>query len=72
MKKKSMVYGSTIIGYKGQIVIPVKLRKDLDLKPGDTIIFIGSDYDDTFNVVKADSFLKLHKQMQEKKRDKST
>lgn len=71
-KKKSIVYGSAVIGQKGQIVIPVKLRKDLNLKSGDTILFIGSDYDDTFNVVKGDSLLKLHKKMQEKERDKST
>lgn len=26
------------VGPKGQIVIPVELREDLDIKPGDTVI----------------------------------
>ena len=62
-KRSSLVYGTTVIGQKGQIVIPVKLRKDLNLKPGDTIFFIGSAYQDAFNVIKAESVLDLQRQI---------
>lgn len=62
-KKSSFVYGTTVIGPKGQIVIPIRLRKDLNLKQGDTVIFIGSAYQDSFNVIKAETIEDLKKQI---------
>ncbi len=62
-KKGSLVYGTTVVGSKGQIVIPVRLRNDLNLKPGDTIIFIGSAYQDAFNIIKADTVIDLQRQI---------
>ena len=39
--KASKIYGSTLVGTKGQIVIPVAARRDLKIKPGDSLIVIG-------------------------------
>jgi AbrB family looped-hinge helix DNA binding protein len=35
-------YGSTTMGERGQIVLPVKLRKDFNLKKGDKLIVAGN------------------------------
>lgn len=34
-------YGSAVVGAKGQIVIPVKARQRLKIKPGDRVVIIG-------------------------------
>ncbi len=39
--EKDKVYGTTTVGERGQIVIPVEARKELDLKPGDHLIVMG-------------------------------
>jgi AbrB family looped-hinge helix DNA binding protein len=35
-------YGSTTMGERGQIVLPVKLRKDFNLKKGDKLVVAGN------------------------------
>lgn len=35
------IYGVGSVGVKGQIVIPVKLRKDLDIKTDDNLVFLA-------------------------------
>jgi len=40
MKNKKF-YGSTIIGEKGQVVIPKEAREDLKLKKGDKLLVFG-------------------------------
>lgn len=35
------MYGTTVVGTKGQVVIPIAARKDLKLKPGDTLVVMG-------------------------------
>ena len=39
--KKSKMYGSVVVGSKGQVVIPVGARKDMHIKSGDTLIVMG-------------------------------
>lgn len=39
--KDKKFYGSTIIGEKGQVVIPKEAREDLKLKKGDKLLFFG-------------------------------
>lgn len=34
------MYGSVVVGTKGQIVIPSEVRKDLSIEPGDTMLVI--------------------------------
>jgi AbrB family looped-hinge helix DNA binding protein len=38
MMKKPMFYGSTTVGERGQIVLPVKLRNDLNIAKGDKLL----------------------------------
>ena len=38
---KNKMYGSVVVGSKGQVVIPVVARKDLHIKPGDSLIVMG-------------------------------
>jgi AbrB family looped-hinge helix DNA binding protein len=39
--KDKKFYGSTIIGGKGQVVIPKEAREDLKLKKGDKLLVFG-------------------------------
>jgi len=38
---KPSFYGTATIGTKGQIVIPVEAREELDMQPGDKVVVIG-------------------------------
>jgi len=38
-KKKSLTYGSTKVGSRGQVVLPIELRKKLNIEEGD-ILFV--------------------------------
>jgi AbrB family looped-hinge helix DNA binding protein len=38
--QKPIFYGSTTVGEKGQIVLPIKLRKDFRIKKGDKLLVI--------------------------------
>ncbi len=42
MKKSPEVYGTVTIGQRGQVVIPMKARKALKIKPGDKLIVTAS------------------------------
>jgi len=54
-------YGSATVGTKGQIVIPVKLRKYSNIKPGDTLMFIGEPRGGGFGVMKPEMLLRAQK-----------
>lgn len=38
---KDKMYGTTTVGARGQVVVPVEARKDLGLKPGDRLVVMG-------------------------------
>ncbi len=61
LKKDILVYGTASVRAKGQIVIPAKLRKELNVQEGDTLVFIGSAFPEAFNVVKAETAEELTK-----------
>jgi AbrB family looped-hinge helix DNA binding protein len=35
------MYGTTVLGARGQLVIPAEARKDLNLKPGDRVLVVS-------------------------------
>ncbi len=41
MMKKTIFYGSATVGERGQIVLPMKLRKEFDIKQGDKLLVVG-------------------------------
>jgi len=40
-ERREMVYGTTTIGEKGQVVIPAEARKALGLVPGEKLLVFG-------------------------------
>jgi AbrB family looped-hinge helix DNA binding protein len=40
-RRREMVYGTTTIGEKGQVVIPAEARKALGLVPGEKLLVFG-------------------------------
>lgn len=34
-------YGSTLVGARGQVVVPAEARKDLKVRPGDRLLVVG-------------------------------
>jgi AbrB family looped-hinge helix DNA binding protein len=41
MMKKTIFYGSATVGERGQIALPVKLRKEFNINKGDKLLVIG-------------------------------
>jgi len=41
MHSQDKLYGTTTMGSRGQLVIPVDARKDLGLNPGDQLVVMG-------------------------------
>ena len=41
MFRKPEFFGSTTVGERGQIVLPIELRKKLQIKAGDKLIVVG-------------------------------
>jgi len=48
-------YGSTTMGERGQIVLPVKLRKDFNLKKGDKLLVAGNPDFSRIALINADT-----------------
>ena len=58
-------FGSSTIGEKGQVVIPVEGRQALGLKPGDKLLFMGDLDKGVLLVSKAKVFEDLMSNLQE-------
>ncbi len=46
-------YGSTIVGERGQIVIPAEARRDLDITPATKLLVLGGPHKDILILAKA-------------------
>ncbi len=57
MKSGELVrcFGSTTLGPRGQVVIPVNARKDLGLESGDTLLVFSSFHGHGVMLLKADA-----------------
>jgi AbrB family looped-hinge helix DNA binding protein len=58
------MYGTGTIGQKGQIVVPAKARKELEIKPNDEFMFFG--HGKMIHMVKANELDSILDQMTKK------
>jgi AbrB family looped-hinge helix DNA binding protein len=58
-KQDTRLYGTVKVGDKGQVVIPVEARKELDIKPGDLLFVMAGRNRRGIAMVKADAMKKL-------------
>ena len=65
MNKKTIFYGSTTVGERGQIVLPVKLRKDFEIKKGDKLLVIVDPHGSRITLVNPDTMNKFLDMMTE-------
>jgi len=63
--KKPIFYGSTTVGERGQIVLPVKLRKDLQINKGDKLLVIVDPHGSRINLVNPETMNKFLDMMSE-------
>jgi AbrB family looped-hinge helix DNA binding protein len=49
------IYGTVKVGDRGQVVIPVKARKDFNIKPGDLLLVVAGKKRRGITMVKADA-----------------
>ncbi len=49
-------YGSAIVGTKGQVVIPVEARQELNFKEGDKVVIMKSPMHEGLMMLKAEVF----------------
>jgi AbrB family looped-hinge helix DNA binding protein len=54
-KQESYIYGTVKVGDRGQVVIPSKARKDLNIKPGDLLLVMTGRNRRGIAMVKADA-----------------
>ena len=54
-EKRGHVYGTVKVGDRGQVVIPVGVRRDLDIKPGNILLVMADKYGRGLSMVKADA-----------------
>lgn len=54
----SDLYFTTVtVGKKGQIIIPVKLRKELSIAPEEQLVILSCPHQEGFAVLKTQSFI---------------
>ena len=53
------LYGTVVVGERGQIVIPADARRDMDITPGEKLVILGGPQRNTLMVAKTDSVLQL-------------
>lgn len=63
--KQRIVYGVVTVSEKGQIVIPVDARRDLDIKAGDKLIVLKRKDDAGLTLIKLSKMDELMFQIQE-------
>ncbi len=56
---KRLVYGVVTVSDKGQIAIPVDLRRDLNIKPGDKLFIIKRIDESGFTLIKLENLDRL-------------
>lgn len=61
---KTVVFGTSPVSSRGQLVIPAKLRKAQNIQPGDTLIFTGLPGTNYFTVLNANAFEGFTKDLQ--------
>ena len=54
-RRDNHLYGTVKVGDRGQVVIPVEARKELDIKPGDLLFVIAGRNRKGIAMVKADT-----------------
>ena len=63
MMRGMKCYGSTVIGEKGQVVIPAEVRKQFRIKTGDKFLVLAGHRGVGIMLLKADALAKLVKNM---------
>lgn len=62
-KKRRKFFGIITVTNKGQIAIPIALRKELDIKQGDKLIVIKRNDGKGVNLLKADAINEFLKKL---------
>jgi AbrB family looped-hinge helix DNA binding protein len=58
-ERDTRIYGTVKVGDRGQVVIPVEARKDLNIKPGDLLLVMAGRNRRGIAMVKADAMREL-------------
>lgn len=58
-EKMPKFYGAVAVGKRGQIVIPVEARRDMDIASGEKLIILGGPQGNMLMITKAESMLQL-------------
>jgi AbrB family looped-hinge helix DNA binding protein len=52
-------FGSATVGERGQVVLPIELRKKIQLQPGDKLIVMGTLGDSLILLLKSDFLINI-------------
>lgn len=56
---RPMVFGSTVVSPKGQVVIPANARRELGINSGDTLLVCGPPHGQGLLLLKADAIKQI-------------
>jgi AbrB family looped-hinge helix DNA binding protein len=56
--KKTLFYGTTTVGERGQIVLPAKLRNEFNINKGDTLLVIGNPHHTNIHLINPETMNK--------------
>ena len=59
-------YGAVVVGERGQIVIPAKARRDMQITPGEKLIILGSPQENGLMITKIGPILQLMSRVRER------
>jgi len=62
---KFKVFGSMVVSPRGQVVIPINARKDLNINAGDTLLACGSPHGEGLLLLKVESVERILSVMSE-------
>ena len=52
-------YGSTVMGERGQVVIPAEAREEIGIKPGEKLIVLGNKKQRSRHLIKSDVMTRI-------------
>ena len=59
MRQGQRLYGTTVIGARGQVVIPAEARKEFGLHPGDQMVILGNKFGKVLTIIESNNLSKF-------------
>ena len=59
MRQSQRLYGTTVLGARGQVVIPAEARKEFGLNAGDQLVILGNSVGKVLTIIESNNLSKF-------------